>query len=803
MRRYVRRGSRGIALIDTSGDNPKLKYVFDVSDTGGRENARRPNLWEYREESHEKVVSNALAERFGVSGELGLTDQLERIAFERFEEYWNDNSQDILGILANSFLETYDDYNVGVVFKNVATVSATYTMLTRCGIDPKDYFTHEDFLPVFDFNTSEALAALGSVISNTSEQILRQIEVTIKTYERELTRSARNEERTDTHENQPELRHQRGLSDPQPEPDPADGENTRQVRQDAQAVPEGASPGAVEQPDSLGEAVPPLAGDRPGGESPLGADDARAGAGSRRDGGTESQESPEMGGADEQPESAGRGSNPERTDLQLNPFGTPIEGEQLGLFPSEAEQIAMIEEAESVSIAPFAFSFAQEDIDHTLRLGSNSADTRMVMTDLFQKGKPLEQIVERMKKEYHGGVGFHVERGDFSVWYDTEGIRFARGLDARFARNSQILSWEDAAKRIGELLEEGKFGTNVELEETESFIRTRLAEALWDLCSDLSDEAREQGRLSSIRDNREHGFPEDTAHIAELLIQPDFRNEVITQCRQLLSGIENGEHLLRFRRHRLYEIIRGLEDLSLPLREYHAEMTDIAEIPQFITEDEIDVALAGGSNVAGAKGRIYGFFTAEHTAKEKADFLKEEYGIGGSSHSVSFHPNSWRNSEGKGLTLKKGDCPPVQMSWAKAAQRITRLINRGLFLTPSEIYPFAEPVALICDEEGKLKSKPFNRALRDEDGDIYDVVAGTFLITGLGEENFSSLRDGDMQKFKERFKQPEAFRFAGGRLIVLPIPEVPKRKDSVLGKLSEVKSTNTSHKPKTSRREER
>ena len=184
--RYVRRGSKGIALLDTTGDNPRLKYVFDVSDTGGRENSRRLNLWEYKDEHHDSVTAD-LENRFGVSGEKGLADQLEQIASKLVTEYWNDNRRDILGILADSFLEEYDDYNVEVAFRNAATVSTTYALMSRCGLNPGDYFEHEDFLSVFDFNTRDTIAVLGSAVSNSSEQILRQIAVTVKNYEREAS----------------------------------------------------------------------------------------------------------------------------------------------------------------------------------------------------------------------------------------------------------------------------------------------------------------------------------------------------------------------------------------------------------------------------------------------------------------------------------------------------------------------------------------------------------------------------------------------------------------------------------------
>ena len=301
MRRYVRQGSKGIALVDTSSDQPKLRYVFDVSDTSGGENSRRPYLWEYRQE-HREVVSAALEQRFDVSGENGLADQMERVAAQLVDEYWHDNRRDIVGIVDSSFLEDYDEFNIGAAFRNAAVVSTTYALLSRCGMQPGDYFEHEDFLNVFDFNTPQTVTALGTAISQSSELVLRQIEVTIKNYEREkIAERSEIHERTDLHP-------QRGLSDSRSEPDRAAASPAGQVRQDAEGLPEGASSGAVEQPAAVRETVPPSAGDRRGSEHPTGTDDAGADEVSGRDGSAESQRPNEVGRADEHAESAGGGN---------------------------------------------------------------------------------------------------------------------------------------------------------------------------------------------------------------------------------------------------------------------------------------------------------------------------------------------------------------------------------------------------------------------------------------------------------------------------------------------------------------
>ena len=345
MGRYVRRGTKGIALIDTSGDNPKLKYVFDVSDTGTRANSRRLNLWEYRDE-HQDAVTASLENRFGVSGEKGLADQLEQIAGKLVTEYWNDNRRDILGILEDSFLEEYDDYNVEMAFRNAAAVSTTYTLMSRCGLNPGDYFEHEDFLSVFDFNTRDTIAVLGSAVSNSSEQILRQIAITVKNYEREASLQ-KQAERMQNDGEQSEIHAERGLSDSQSDALRDRNEALGQVRTDEEKIPAGAQAGAVEQHDPVREPVSASEGDRRGSEPEAGTDDAGADEAERRDGEPESQRSDEVDGTYEQPQKPSRGSNSRRTDSRISGQLTLFD---VGLFPTEQEQIAVIDEAESVKL---------------------------------------------------------------------------------------------------------------------------------------------------------------------------------------------------------------------------------------------------------------------------------------------------------------------------------------------------------------------------------------------------------------------------------------------------------------------
>ena len=681
MGRYVRRGSKGIALIDSSGERPRLRYVFDVSDTGGREFPKSRYLWEYRAE-HADAVSAMLESRYGVDGKGGLPDQLERIASQLAEEYWRDYKRDILAIVDDSFLYGYDEFNVGAAFQSAAAVSIAYSLMSRCGLEADDRFEHEDFLSIFDFNTPEAAAELGTAVSRINGEVLRQIEVTIKNYEREkLAERSHSHDRTDLHQ-------ERGLPDSRPDAERNAGgrETPGQVWETAQALPSGAQTGAVQPSGAVGEAVPASAGDRRDGEPEAGADDAGADEVGGRDGGAESPRSDEMGGADEQPESAGRGDHPQRAGVQLTQPepAKPLAAYQLSLFPTEDEQIAYIAEAESYTPSAFSMSIPQSDIDHILRMEGNADYARMKIATEFSKGKSVEEIAAFLQSSFHGGNGVVTENGRYSAWYAEDGIHIANGDAARYLTSAKVVSWQEAAERIGQLLEQGEYAANVELAEAPGHERTELAQSIWYLRQDLSEKARAQGYLSCLSDMRGGGFPEETARLAERLRDPAFREVLMDDLAQLRSDCREDSSLLRFHYHKPDNIEQGLRELSLPRREYRTEMAEIPAVQRFITEDEIAATLTRGSNIEGSKGRIYAYFKEKHTPREQADFLKDEYGIGGRSHAVSGASHSGEDHSGKGVSLKKQDCPEIQLNWANVAKRISELIRKDRFLTPEE-----------------------------------------------------------------------------------------------------------------------
>ena len=679
MRRYVQRGRRGIVLIDTNGDNPEIKYVFDVSDTGVRPNSRTPYLFQFRPE-HEQTVTDALADRFGIGPGNNLPDFIEEIANWLADDYWAKNKEDILRNIDGSYISDYDEENIRYAFHEAALVGSTYTIMARCGLNPDARYDEPSFMTALTFNTPQSLAPLGTVISQTSEAVLRQIEVTVKKYEREKL-----SERSQNYE-QPNLPSERRLPDPQPEPVRPDPAAPGQVRQTEENLSEGTAPDPVEQHDPVRDSVPPSAGDRPDGEQSVGADDAPVDAGSGGDGSPESQRSDEVDRPDEQPESPGGGNDSPGADLQLTQEDFPETDEQFSFFASEAEQIAYIDQAESAVTAPSAFTIPQEYIDQFLLTGSNTDNARTRLAIEYSKQLPMEKMVDFIQKTYHGGYGLTFGETKVSAWYGEDGMRIAYGTGARYARTAQILSWEDMYHRIGELLDQGRFATNVELTEMRSFERKELAEKLWYMDRDINHAENPQTYMSIVRDLR-GGFPDDTAKLMVYLSEPESYKAIMEQLYEWRDAYQQNPDIMRFRHYHPERVVPFLEEYAYPRKEYVSDMAEVPEAHPFITEDEINELFTRVGHYSGARDRLYDFYQSPHTPKEKQDYIKNIYGIGGGNCALSrnFHSNEWH--DGKGIRLEKPGCSRIELNWRKVVKYYDSLMEFGRYFTPEE---FAE-----------------------------------------------------------------------------------------------------------------
>ena len=651
MGRYVKRGSNGIALIDDSGNYPKIKYVFDVSDTGARANSRDVKLWTM-EERHKDAISDIL------EGNGGLTDKIEDTALGLAIDYWNDHSRDILDTVANSFLEEYNIDTVGARFCKAVTVSTSYAVMSRCGMNPDELFGHEDFLPVFEFNTPDTIAALGTAVSDVSERILRQIEAIVKKYEKE------------NEHDKPELHENRGLQHSEPETERDAGD--REVRQDAEKVPQRESPGTLQQTPSVGEAVPAPRGNQSGGEPEARTVDGRAETFERSDGETESDRPDEVDGADEHSEISGGGNDSERADSQL----IPTRGEQLLLFPTEEEQIESIKRAETMAVSAFSFTGA---VSEMILRSSITSDERMKIVAEFEKSKSEDEIGGTMREIYRCGRGFNTDSGKVAVWFDDDGIRIHGGTKARFMPDSQVLSWSDAVKTVAGMLENGTFATNVELAESQNVEIQRAARSIWYMNSDISEEARGNYFNQIVIEGI---FPDSTARVSEMLKDASTREIIESELKRLADDYSKDRNVMRMHFYKPDEVLNQVRELGLERREFSSDRVTIPTADMFISDDQIDSVLVGGSSIESSQSRISTYFNEDHSESEKIAFLKNEYGIGGLMPGI---PGIWDSSEshdGRGIELKQDGCTDVQLSWKRIADRIDELICQGRYFVP-------------------------------------------------------------------------------------------------------------------------
>ena len=445
MNRYVRRGAKGIALLDESSGFPRLHYVFDVSDTGVRRNSRDPEMWQYNDDL-KQPVSEMLSKTYGISGER-VSQQLADVAGKLVADYWDNNGEDIRAIVDGSLLMDYDEAGVEMQFKSAAAISVTYTLLERCGFEPAGWFDKDDFRAIHEFSTPDSVYALGAAVSDMSREVLRQIERTVKT-----TIRRRNNERSQyEYEQQSELHADRGLPSPEPDPEPAP-EAAGQVRQAAPDVPDEPSPGAVQLDAPEREPVPASDGGGADGREP---DSADHGAVAETDPGPgQGAESDGVGAAHEQPESTGRGTGADGTDLQLSFLDVAI--------PTEAQQIEKIDQAESEK-APSAFSLSQAEIENELRRhGSGFAGGKQRIMALYQTQPDRKLRAKALAKEY--GIGGHshdyLDGSSGFVNHDWKGLEFDHYPD----HQKITLKWAQVEKYIDLMIQSDRYLTDKEKE---------------------------------------------------------------------------------------------------------------------------------------------------------------------------------------------------------------------------------------------------------------------------------------------------------------------------------------------------
>ena len=641
MGRYVQRGSTGIALIDTSGYQPRLRYVFDVADTAPRDAARSFTLWEMRAE-HEAKVCSMLTEQYDVPQDGGIIAQFERVADKLALEYWTEQKRDICDIIADSFLSGYDEDNIRMAFKTAASTSITYALMARCGFSPDGYFEPEDFMPVFDFNTPAAVSVLGTAVSEISQRVLRQIEITVKRHERE-----RRAERTEEHGEQPDLQDQRRISDPRPEPARESAEPAAwQIRTDAADVSPGASPDPLESDDPDGNAFSAPAGDRRGSESEVGADDAGADDVGRSDGSAESSRPIEVGRSDEHLQGASRGSDPRGADLRIT---EPVQGEQIS-FMIEAENVQTfsassvldynsIKEAHPDNIVLYQvgdfFEMYGEDARQAAELLDMNLTTRNIpdVGRLEMCGLPshnLEMYVEKLRDKYDVTIA---EAPDFGGEYHIYTLRSV-DHEAEAAINAQ----------------EAEFGAD----------GTRM----------FRDPAAEQVQ-PTVQERLEHYRP---VVMAEVLEDTAYRNACGHSDRENAEIECNAAVRRAILGSKDMELIRLFSDMPEFRSRLHRETFEgtyerLHDLLRPLSQDDIDDALRAWNGNIGSKHAVVRYMQQHGREKETSAWLAHEYG----------------GKEGNNLFIVRAGSPETaELTWSKVQRRIAQLIREDQFFTEQE-----------------------------------------------------------------------------------------------------------------------
>ncbi len=683
--RWVNRGAKGIALIDDSSDFPRLKYVFDISDTHRLPNGKDPYLWQLREEDRQ-AVADYLKDNYAVDAETdNLSDILRQVALETVI----DNLPDCLGNLhyaiEGSFLEELDDLNLEVRFRELMNNSLHYTLARRCGLDVENEFDFEDFSYITEFSTPMALAQIGNAVSEAAMPILMDIGRYVRTieveriqeniqnpleqnqnawYNRFTTVKRESEietpidrEKGDVSDDENGLHEQGGLSDPERGGERAAGGSSGQVRTDAEIVSEAESEQSVSGTSSERQADGASAGDRADSQSEDGDADRSDDENGGRDRSPESRESNVVAGADEQHSVESRGNRSERADLQLN--AEPDSRTLSGFLAGTDIPIPLV--------------------DEVIRMGSNRSKSilRVAAHFILDAGDDAEFL----RSEYrYGAKGILFDGQPYSVWFDENGMKFAKGRSAELAPNAVTLTWEQIGARTKELIHSGNYAPQVILNQAVSNERLEVAQSLWYLHQDCNVEYFLDKELFR------GGFPESTERIAELLEDRAFVSDAIQGLGDLVMQYEEDRSVLRFHFHKPHELLRRLSELEnaqihLPLSTVENFRANV----DFVTEDEIDHYFMGGGVYSDSRLSTYSFFIQDHTAKERADFIRNSYGIGGSSHALCGADNSHSDHGGKGLRLTRGgfgdkEAPTAFFRWEQAAKRVEDIILDGRYL---------------------------------------------------------------------------------------------------------------------------
>ena len=689
--RWVNRGATGIALLRDPNLPYRIRYVFDVSDTNNREN-REISLWQMKPE-YESEVMDTLQSRFQYDFDGPFGNCIEALSQQLAEEVVEDYLPDLLNNKQNSFLEELDDGSIARWFKEAVSESVCYMVLHRCGYAPE--LDNDVFGRIQDFNTEITASLLGSAVSTLSESILREIGIIVKSLERQQPRTfdsfgdtvyneARKNELERSQNNGADLHNAGGL--PAAQPDSPRESQGRQVRNAAAQLSAQAPGGAVHRDADEGEPERPSGGGGPGGQPDAGSTDNADGPGAGRDGGTESPESDAVGAADEQHPAGSRGDHLQSADLHV------IEESPL---PSVEEQISFLDGGFSVSEEAQQTFFPQlqlpqQIINEALCMGFNDRDSRKIICAYFMKDKPDNAAF--LQKSYGtNGAGLIIQGQEYAVWYDPEGIRIAPGRTVQ-KLHTTLVTWEQAAKRIRELLDMGRYMPQAELDQVPDFERRRLARSLAFAVRECSAQAKEAGYLPLTTEtySSNSGFPEIEAQMQRLLESPDTLTQLAEEWAVFAAAHANDRSLMVSRLYNPAELLQKLEDLRRTPLIFTAAQSFNPLRRYFISDDEINQALRGHEREFRSRLDVFSFFNQNTDTKEREQFLKRQHG----EYSGYHGGNDNKTYTSAGFSFSHGDltAPYAQlnMKWSAVTKWMSNMISSGTYLYPSDADKMAD-----------------------------------------------------------------------------------------------------------------
>ena len=689
--RWVNRGATGIALLRSPNLPYRIRYVFDVSDTNNREN-REISLWQMKPE-YENEVIHTLQGKFLLDSNNDWGEVVEVLSQQLAEEAAGDYLPDLLNNKQDSFLEELDDGSVARWFKESVRESVRYMVLHRCGYAPE--LDNDVFGRIQDFNTEITASLLGSAVSTLSESILREIGVAVKSLERQQPRTfdsfgdtvyneARKNELERSQNNGADLHNAGGL--PAAQPDSPRESQGRQVWNASPQLPSQAPGGTVHRDADEGDPERPSGGGGPGGQPDAGTADNADGPGAGRDGGTESPGSDAVGAADEQHPADRGGTDFPGPDLHV------IEESPL---PSVEEQISFLDGGFSVSeTAQQSFfpqlQLPQQIIDEALCMGFNDRDSRKIICAYFMKDKPDNAA---FLQESYGtnGAGLIIQGQEYAVWYDPEGIRISPGRTVQ-KLHTTLVTWEQAAKRIRELLDMGRYMPQAELDQVPDFERRRLAQALAFAVRECSAQAKEAGYLplTAKTYSSNSGFPEIEAQMQRLLESPDTLMQLVEEWTVFASAHANDRSLMVSRLYNPAKLLQKLEDLQrTPLIFTAAQGFDPLR-RYFISDDEINQALRGHERAFRSRLDVFSFFSQSTDTKAREQFLKRQHG----EYSGYHGGNDNKTYTSAGFSFSHGDLTApyaqVNMKWPAVTKWVSNMISSGIYLYPSDAGKMAD-----------------------------------------------------------------------------------------------------------------